>query len=200
MVCLEAAAGLVAVAPARNLPLPPFPQRCRWFRPARTIATEGAPKEDGGAGSSVAAGVVSAALTLPPVPSSLLHPAPPGCSQPLLSRQGRRDHVGLGGGGESGPPAQAGGAGGRHHWQGQCRLRRTAPLPRRRAPSPFLAFPLTLSLALLLRREQPAAGSSLSRSRCRDTWAGCSPSAPGPARDTRALLAAIRAVPGSQTL
>lgn len=70
----------------------------------------------------------------------------------------------------------------------------------RGAPSPFPAFLLTLSLALLLRREQPAAGSSLSRSRCRDTWAGCCPSAPGPARDRRALLAGIRAVPGSQTL
>uniref|UniRef100_A0A674HGF1 RAB28, member RAS onco family n=1 Tax=Taeniopygia guttata TaxID=59729 RepID=A0A674HGF1_TAEGU len=78
----------------------------------------GAPKEDGGAGSAVTAGVVSAALALLSVPPSLLHPSPPGCSQPLLSRRGRRDHVGLGGGGESGPPAQAGGAGGRHYWQG----------------------------------------------------------------------------------
>lgn len=70
-----------------------------------------------------------------------------------------------------------------------------APLPRRGAPSRFPALPLTLSLTLLLRREQPAAGSRLSRSRCRDTWAGCSPSAPGPARDTRVLPAGIRAVP-----
>uniref|UniRef100_A0A8D2QDP4 RAB28, member RAS onco family n=1 Tax=Zonotrichia albicollis TaxID=44394 RepID=A0A8D2QDP4_ZONAL len=116
-VCPEAVDGLVAVSPALNLPLPPFSRPCRWFRPARTIATEGAPEEDGGGGSTVGAGFVSAALALLPVPFSLLHPTPPGCSQPLLSRRGRRDHVGLGGGGESGPPAQAGGAGGRHHRQ-----------------------------------------------------------------------------------
>ncbi|XP_072784112.1 ras-related protein Rab-28 isoform X1 [Taeniopygia guttata] len=95
----------------------PLPSALSLVSPVRTLATEGAPKEDGGGGSAVTAGVVSAALALLSVPPSLLHPSPPGCSQPLLSRRGRRDHVGHGGGGESGPPAQAGGAGGRHHWQ-----------------------------------------------------------------------------------
>ncbi|XP_033369572.1 ras-related protein Rab-28 isoform X5 [Parus major] len=102
---------------AEPSPHPVGAERCRWFRPVRTLATEGAPKEDGGAGCPVAAGFVSVAIAHPLVPSLLLHSVPPGCSQPLLCRQGRRDHVGLRGGGESGPPAQAGGAGGRHHWQ-----------------------------------------------------------------------------------
>ncbi|XP_033369569.1 ras-related protein Rab-28 isoform X2 [Parus major] len=107
---------------AEPSPHPVGAERCRWFRPVRTLATEGAPKEDGGAGCPVAAGFVSVAIAHPLVPSLLLHSVPPGCSQPLLCRQGRRDHVGLRGGGESGPPAQAGGAGGRHHWQGNLNV------------------------------------------------------------------------------
>lgn len=127
---------------------------------------------------------------LSPFPSLLLHPVPPGCPPPLLlPRRGRGDHVGLGGGGESGPPAQASGAGGRHHWQGQCRPRRqrSAPLPPSR---PSLSV---LPPALLLRREQPVAAASLLCCRCRDTrrraagW-------PLPHRPGRARLS-LRALP-----
>lgn len=145
----------------------PFPPRAGWFRPVRALATAGAPREDGGSGLGSVAGSVRVALAPCPLPSSLLHPVTPGCPPPLLlPRRGRRDHVGLGGGGESGPPAQASGVGGRHHWQGQCRPPPAAPasLRRRGASNPFPGLS-----PLLLRWKQPAAASSLWRCRCRYT-------------------------------
>lgn len=160
--------------------------------------SDGGRAEDGDVGSSVGAGFVSAALGLSLVPSSLLHPAPPVCSQPLIPRRGCRDHVRLGGGGESRPPAEAGGAGGRHHWQGQCRPRRQllslAAVPRAPSPPSPSRCPL-----LLLRKEQPAAASSLSRSRCRDSRLAA-PLRLRALYGGRGLPAGIRAVPGAQTL
>lgn len=195
--CPEAAAGLVAVVSARNLPLPPpslsavvgfaprGPQRRRARRRWRRWFFCRCRLRERGARSF-------------PCPVLAPAPAPPGCSQPLIPRRGRRDHVRLGGGGESRPPAQAGGAGGRHHWQGQCRPRRQllslAAVPRAPSPPSPSRCPL-----LLLRKEQPAAASSLSRSRCRDSRLAA-PLGLRALYGGRGLPAGIRAVPGGQTL